>query len=140
MSTTNKTAGNNFTVACDLYWAKLDKLDDFTGKYGVTLANLSERAVAKMDELGVTAKFNEKYPEQGMFFKVGSKFEINAVDEDNRPIKGFIGNGSKARVTLKTRDWTFQRKTGITADITRLVITELVDANAAKDGAEEEVF
>ena len=137
------TTTNNYetlTVACDLYWAKLDKLDEMTQKYGVTLANLSERAVAKLGELGISAKFNEKYPEQGCFIKIGSKYVIAAVDENNQPITSFIGNGSKAKVTLKPRDWTFQRKSGVTADIKRLVVTELIDTRDAMSSKEEEVL
>lgn len=130
------TTNNNYmTVKATLHWAKLDRVDDMSGKYGVQLSNLSDAAVNALSAWEVDVKEREDKPEYGRYIKCSSKFEIPALDEEEQPIKGFIGNGSEAIVKIKRREWEFKKKSGVSADITKLTITKLVnDSTSGEDG------
>lgn len=125
---------NTMTVKATLNWAKLNRVDDMTGKYGVQLSNLSDDAVNALAAWEVDVKEREDKPEYGRYIKCSSKYEIVAVDEDNQQVKEFIGNGTEAIVKLKRREWSFNKKSGVAADITKLTITKLVNDSTADDG------
>lgn len=126
------------TVAADLYWAKLDKVDDLSQKYGVTLANLSEAATEALSTAGINVKFREDKPELGCHIKSSSKYEIKAFYKDGTEVRDRVGNGSKAHVKLRIRPWEYMKKKGVSADISKLTITSLVlpDSHEAADDGE----
>lgn len=134
------TANNNYmTVKCNLHWAKLDRVDDMSGKYGVQLSNLSDAAVNALAAWEVDVKERQDKPEYGRYIKCASKFEIVAVDENDQPVKGYVGNGSEAIVKLKRREWTYMKKTGVATDIQKLTITKLVNKDGDSGDSAQEV-
>ena len=133
-------SGDYMNVKADLYWARLNKVDPMSGKYGVLLCNLSDAAKEKLWGWGIKkkqVKKDEDKPEYGTHMRCSSQFEIPAVFEDGEPVTELIGNGSSAIVRLKRRNWTFENVAGVKADIVKLTITDFVPI-APKETKEEE--
>lgn len=108
-----------------LMWAKLDKVDDMSGKYQVELTNLNQDHVAAISGLGVEVRNNKDKPEKGFFVTCKSTRPMTALDKEGSILKQVIGNGSKANVLLGSYDWTFKGKKGKSPTIAKMIVTEL---------------
>lgn len=116
---------NSIAVACEIYWGFFDRKNDMSGKYQVDLCNLSPKAVAALEELGL--KVRNKGDEKGDFITVKSnnpihlnfKPDVDPVDPD------MVGNGTKANVSLSYYDWNFNGKKGRSPSLKKLLVTEL---------------
>lgn len=123
--------GTVIKVACDIYWAFTNKPAEMSGKYEVTLGNLSEAAVTNLTGMGIEVRFREDKPEQGNFIVCKSTMPIEVVDAAGVPITAMIGNGSKAIAKVGAYEWTFKNKKGTSPSLRdRLVVTELVRVGA----------
>lgn len=112
-------------VKADIMWADMNTVNDYTGKYQLDLCNLSDPAVAALEEMGIT-------PGQ----KEGKGYFICC--KSTRPISGFyksgefidpsirVGNGSKGVALIGAYDWNFKGKEGTSPSLKKLVINELV--------------
>lgn len=125
--------GTVVKVACDLYWAFHNKPAALSGKYEVTLANLSEAAVTNLSGMGLDVKFREDKPEQGNYILCRSTLPIEVVDSSGNTVSEMIGNGSKAIATVGSYDWTFKNKKGTSANLKKLVVTQLVRVGETED-------
>lgn len=123
-----------FRIQCELYWASLTKPAQMSGKYEVKLCNLSEAARQKLEDIGISVKWREDKPEMGMYVSCTSKnYPMQAVLQDGTDVSSEIGNGTKAVVTVKPREWTYQRKKGIALDAKKIVVTELVERKSREE-------
>ena len=53
-------------LKADVYWASLNRKNEMADAYTVDLCNLSDKAVAALEEMGISVQENaEKKPEQG---------------------------------------------------------------------------
>ena len=127
-------------VNVELYWAKLNVVDKLSGKYGVKLCNLSDAAAEKLWGWGIKPKTSDDKPEYGRYINCKSNFEIAAQFEDGEPVTEPIGNGTVATVRLKRRTWEYMNKKGVSADITKLTVTDFVPVGGADPGGDDEVF
>lgn len=126
-------------IKATVMWAKLNKTND-NGKYEVELTNIPPKVVEVIESVleGVEVKTNEKYPEKGHYLKIYSGRPIKAFDEEGDQIEGdIVGNGSKAIVTLGKYDWKFKAKSGTSATIKKLVITDLVEYTGGEPDEDE---
>jgi hypothetical protein len=122
---TNNT-NQAITISCELFWAKLDKVDQMSGKYSVKLCNISERAADALGNLGIEVKYDPKHEEYGRYVNVKSQFVIPAYDVHGDQIKDPLGNTTRANVKVKARQWEYQRKKGVACDIIKLTVTDFV--------------
>ena len=98
-----------------------------TDAYTVDLCNLSDKAVAALEDMGISVQENlEKKPEQGKYITCKSQRPIKAFDTDNEEIVEDIGNASKAICMIGSYPWTYKNKKGISPSLAKLVITDLV--------------
>lgn len=125
-------------IKATVMWAFLHKVNDMSGTYQVDLANLSPAAVDALQDLGIEAQRNEKYPEKGYFITAKSRYPIKAYDTEGEELKGIIGNGSKATAVIGAYEWTFKNKKGISPGIKKLVITDMVEFVAEQDSFDDE--
>lgn len=124
-------------LQAELMWAFLDTPNELSGKYQVDLCKLSDEAVAKLREIGLNVRKKEDQPEKGYFITAkSSNYPITAEDTTGAPIKGKVGNGSKAIALINPYEYTYQKKKGVAAGIRKLIITDLVVYEGA--GAVEE--
>ncbi len=106
--------------------------EDENGKYSVQLANLSQAAVTKLEDLGVDVKFkdDDKYG-RGQYVNTTSKFPYKVtIDSPEGPVdaKGMeIGYGSVVRARVSTYNWTYGKKAGVGVRVETMHIDELVE-------------
>ena len=121
-----------------VYWANLNRKNEMADAYTVDLCNLSDKAVAALEEMGISVQENaEKKPEQGRYITCKSQRPIKAFDTDNDEIGEDVGNGSKAICMIGSYAWTYKNKKGVSPSLAKLVITDLVafagDSNISAD-------
>lgn len=111
-------------IKADLMWAYMDKPNDMSGKYQVDLCNLSDGAVAALEDMGITPRQKD---DKGFYITCKSNQPIKAYDKNGDVIEGItIGNGSKAIALVGFYTWTFKNKEGVSPSLKKLVIDELV--------------
>lgn len=125
--------GTVVKVACDLFWVFNNKVSEMSGKYELSLCNLSPAAVTNLEGLGIPVRFREDKPEQGHFVVCKSTLPMEIVDQHGTKIEGLIGNGSKGIATVSPWAWTWKNKEGISASLKKLVVTELVSLGGDDD-------
>ena len=123
-----------------VYWACLNRKNEMADAYTVDLCNLSDKAVAALEDMGISVQENaEKKPEQGKYITCKSQRPIKAFDSDNDEIAEDIGNGSKAICMIGSYPWTYKNKKGVSASLAKLVVTDLVAyANGGNISADDE--
>lgn len=119
-------------LKADVYWASLNRKNEMADAYTVDLCNLSDKAVAALEDMGISVQENlEKKPEQGKYITCKSQRPIKAFDTDNEEIVEDIGNGSKAICMVGSYPWTYKNKKGVSPSLAKLVITDLVEYASA---------
>lgn len=114
-------------LKADVFWASLNRKNEMADAYMVDLCNLSDKAVAALEDMGISVQENlEKKPEQGKYITCKSQRPIKAFDTDNEEIVEDIGNGSKAICMVGSYPWTYKNKKGVSPSLAKLVITDLV--------------
>ena len=112
-------------VKADIMWAQLDKPNEMSGKFQVNLCNLSDAAVAALEEMGIVAPEKEG---QGKYITCKSAKPIKAFDSDGDEIIGVkVGNGSKAKAIVTAYEWKYKNKKGVSPSLRKLVITDLIE-------------
>lgn len=119
------------TVRATIAFPNLEREDSMAGKYTVQLANLSDAAVEKLEELGVKVSFKDgdKY-ERGNFITCKSKFPIIPKDTDGNSFEGMterVGYGSIVRAAIKPIEWSMGGRSGVSPRIQFLVVDKLVE-------------
>ena len=110
-----------------VYWACLNRKNELADAYTVDLCNLSDKAVAALEDMGISVQENaEKKPEQGRYITCKSQRPIKAFDTDNDEIDEDVGNGSKAICMIGAYQWSFKAKKGVSPSLAKLVITDLI--------------
>lgn len=125
-------------LEAEIQWAFLNKKSEMSDRYQVDLTNLSEKAVAALESVGIKALNREDKPEKGWYITVKSVNEIKAFDPQGNQITDLIANGSKATALVKPYEWKFQSRKGISPSLQRLVITDLKVYNGGSAEVEED--
>jgi hypothetical protein len=127
-------------VKADVYWCQNNKVNDMSGKYQLNLCNLSDAACDALESMGITVQVGaNKKSEMGRYIVCKSEAPIKVFDTEGDLIEGAIGNGSKAKALVGTFSWTHKNKPGISASLSKIVVTDLVEygADAALDDDED---
>lgn len=114
-----------------LFWCSHNKQNALSNKYEVTLGNLSKQAIEELTKAGITVKDRSDKGE-GFVVSVKSNMPLPVYDADGNPLQEkSIGNGSKAVAIVSPYEWEFRNKKGISANLVRLIVTELVEYSSA---------
>jgi hypothetical protein len=114
-------------IKATVNWAFLNRKNEMADAYTVDLCNLSDKAVAALEDMGISVQENlEKRPEHGKYITCKSQKPIKAFDTDNDEIVEDVGNGSKAICMIGSYAWTYKNKKGVSPSLAKLVITDLV--------------
>lgn len=123
---------NMVKISATVAFPSLTRLDAMSGKYGVQLANLSDAAAEKLEELGLSVKFKDDSYGRGRFIECRSKYPIDnskfktVLDDQGLPMDpDDIGPGTKVEAVLKTYDWKMGARSGTSAHVVKLVVKEL---------------
>jgi hypothetical protein len=126
-------SNENTVVKGTAFWAQLDQINSYSGKYQVDVSNLSAPAVEALQERGIAVK--NKGDDRGFFITCKSKFPIEAADTTGETLQGVqLGNGSGVTAVISSYEWTSpQGKKGVSPNLKKLVVTDLVIYD--KDGS-----
>ena len=116
------------TLKGTLYWVERNKLNKFSDKYQIVLRNLSEKAVAALDDMGIAAA--NKGDEKDYFITMKSKNPMRVTDDQGVEYDSdvMIANGSEAVCVVGYYDWsvgTGRRPSMIKCKVTKMI--EYVD-------------
>lgn len=126
-------------IKATVNWAFLNRKNEMADAYTVDLCNLSDKAVAALEEMGISVQENlEKRPEHGKYITCKSQRPIKAFDTDNDEIVEDVGNGSKAICMIGSYAWTYKNKKGVSPSLAKLVITDLVVYAGGGDISEDD--
>jgi hypothetical protein len=130
-------------VKADVYWSCHNKINEMSGVYQLNLCNLSDAAVEALEAMGIPVQVGEeKKAEMGRYITCKSKNVIKVFDADGDEITENIGNGSKGKAIISSYDWKYKNKSGTSASLGKLVITDLVEYSVGGDlsGNDEDVL
>ena len=118
-------SNENTVVKGTAFWAQLDQINQYSGKYQVDISNLSAPAVEALQERGISVK--NKGDDRGFFVTCKSKFPIEAADKSGESLQGVkIGNGSGITAVISSYEWTSpQGRKGVSPNLKKLVVTDL---------------
>jgi hypothetical protein len=116
-------------IQAEVQWAFFDKVNDMSGKFQCDLANLSTAAVEALESIGLVPRKREDKPEKGWFLTVKSNYAIQPFDKEGNEIKDVVGNGSKAIALIKPYSWKWKNKDGVSASLSKIIITDLIKYN-----------
>jgi len=130
------STGKSVAVQADVFWACTQTPNPTSDKeqYTINLANLSDKAVKALEELGITVHSNaEKRPDEGQYITCKSNYKIDAFDVDGKTISTDkkIGNGTKATAIVSSYEWTYRGKKGVSPSLKKLTITDLIEYKGA---------
>lgn len=135
---------NLVKIKATVAFPSMTRLEEMSGKYSVQLANLSGPAVEKLEELGMSVKFKEDDYGRGQFITCTSKYPIDnskfptVVDDQGLPLDpDLVGPGSKVEVLLKTYEWEFKGKRGVSAFVQKMVVNEIGQNQSADNLGED---
>ena len=128
------------------YWASVitpNTKFDADGVWTIDVGNLDDLNKKKVQKDGLTIKNKGDEKEDFVTFKrkvrnaKGSlNRQPNVVDANKRLItETMIGNGSKVNVLYEPFEWNFGGKTGVSADLRAVQVTELVPYSTEEDDA-----
>ena len=128
------------------YWASVISPNtkfDADGVWTIDVGNLDDLNKKKAQKDGLTIKNKGDEKEDFVTFKRkvrNNKGNLNrqpnVVDANKRLItETMIGNGSKVNVLYEAFEWNFGGKTGVSADLRAVQVTELVPYTTEEDDA-----
>ena len=133
-------------IAGTAYWASVitpNTKFDADGVWTIDVGNLDDLNKKKAQKDGLTIKNKGDEKEDFVTFKRkvrNAKGNLNrqpnVVDANKRLItETMIGNGSKVNVLYEPFEWNFGGKTGVSADLRAVQVTELVPYTTEEDDA-----
>ena len=133
-------------IAGTAYWASVitpNTKFDADGVWTIDVGNLDDLNKKKAQKDGLTVK--NKGDEKEDFVTIKRKVrnakgslnrQPNVVDANKRLVtETMIGNGSKVNVLYEPFEWNFGGKTGVSADLRAVQVTELVPYSTEEDDA-----
>ena len=113
------------TIKGTLYWVERNKLNKFSDKYQIVLGNLSEKAVAALDDMGIAAA--NKGDEKDYFITMKSKNPMRVTDEQGVEYGAdvMIANGSEAVCVVGYYDWSVG--TGRSPSMIKCKVTKMIE-------------
>lgn len=129
---------DSVTIRGTIAFPNLEREDSMANKYTVQLANLSDAAVEKLEELGIKVSFKDgdKY-ERGNFITCKSKFPIVPKDVDGNSFEGMterVGYGTVVRAAIKPVEWKMGGRSGVSPRLQFMVIDKLVEPEISTGG------
>lgn len=122
-------------VSGQLFWTRdmttlataFNTATSINDKFFCTLGCLSDKDVQALAQIGVIARSNEKYPEQGMFIKSKSKYKFEPKDENGVVLDvAELGNGTKAVAGVSTYNVKVAGKSITMPSIKYITVKEVV--------------
>tara|TARA_R100000008_G_C3583569_1_gene170409 strand:+ start:116 stop:589 length:474 start_codon:yes stop_codon:yes gene_type:complete len=127
-------------------WACVHEPNDLSGKFQVDICQLDKATVKKLEGVGIEVRQGEGDKEhKGSFIVAKTKRRPKVMDAAKNiwPSNLLIGNGSTVKCSVTPFDWTFKKKSGISASLNSLMVIDFkaADMNGTGDlEAEDDGF
>jgi hypothetical protein len=119
-------------VYATAFYPCLFEPNTMSGKYQMNLGQLDHEAVTNLQGAGMAIRTGEgKKEDHGEFITAKSGHPINVVDAAGNPWDEdrLIGNGSKVKVSVNPYEWTYKRKSGVSAGLNSVMVLEWKEYN-----------
>lgn len=118
-------------INATIFWCFHNKHSAMSNKYEVTLGNLSEGAVKALTDAGLTVS-DKTSKGMGMCITAKSNIALPVFTETGDSLEAtMVGNGSKGIAIVTPYEWEYQKRRGSSPNLSRLVVTELVQFESA---------
>ena len=127
-------------------WAHVHEPNDLSGKFQVDICQLDKATVKKLEDVGIEVRQGEGEKEHnGSFIVAKPKRRPKVMDAAKNiwPSNLLIGNGSTVKCSVTPFDWTFKKKSGISASLNSLMVVDFKSADMSGTGdleAEDDGF
>lgn len=127
-------------------WAHVHEPNDLSGKFQVDICQLDKATVKKLEENNIEVRRGEGEKEnKGSFIVAKTKRRPKVMDAAKNvwPSNILIGNGSTVKCSVTPFDWTFKKKSGISASLNSLMVVDFKSADMSGTGdleAEDDGF
>ena len=127
-------------------WACVHEPNDLSGKFQVDICQLDKATGKKLEGVGIEVRQGEGDKEhKGSFIVAKTKRRPKVMDAAKNiwPSNLLIGNGSTVKCSVTPFDWTFKKKSGISASLNSLMVIDFkaADMNGTGDlEAEDDGF
>ena len=127
-------------------WAHVHEPNDLSGKFQVDICQLDKATVKKLEDVGIEVRQGEGEKEhKGSFIVAKTKRRPKVMDAAKNiwPSNLLIGNGSTVKCSVTPFDWTFKKKSGISASLNSLMVVDFKSADMSGTGdlvAEDDGF
>lgn len=111
-----------------LFWCNHNSINEMSGKHQLILGGLSDAAAAALESLNIEVHENPDKAEQGKYITCKSVSPIKITDTmgvDLAEVK--IGNGSECKAMVRSYEWTYKNKKGVSPSLQACVVTKLVE-------------
>ena len=121
-------------------WAHVHEPNDLSGKFQVDICQLDKATVKKLEDVGIEVRQGEGEKEhKGSFIVAKTKRRPKVMDAAKNiwPSNLLIGNGSTVKCSVTPFDWTFKKKSGISASLNSLMVVDFKSADMSGTGEHE---
>lgn len=120
-------------INCSIHWCHHSKPGSMSNKYEVTLGDLSESAVKALKDVGIIA-LDKTDKGMGLAISPKSNIPLPVFDEEGESLEGaIVGNGSRGVAIVTPYEWEYKNRSGISPNLARLIVTDLVQYSTAAD-------
>ncbi len=140
-----------------VYWARLTKPNDMSGKYELDLGHLSKKDIAKIEAEGVEVKTDTTDQDDPNYKGDFVKLKASSEDKDGnkrkppkvvdakknklpREVVASLGNGSVCIVQVNPYEWTYKKSTGVSLGLNTVQVLEYVEYSGDAELSEEEGY
>ena len=115
-----------------LFWCQHNVKNEMADKYVVIVGCLSDAAAEALEALKIEVHENPDKAEQGKYITCKSANPIKITDllgVDLADKK--IGNGSECKAMIRSYEWSYKNKKGVSPSLQACVVTNLIEFGGA---------
>ena len=140
MAQQEKRTYEKAVISGKAYWQKLNKTDEYSGKYQLDIGNIPAADVKLLESKGVKLKEKEGHPSGGPFVvaRTTRKVPVMDVEKNNFDVDNImIGNGSsiKAKISFN-QDHPMVNQYGTSLYLNKVQVISLVEYSGGDDDSD----
>ena len=130
-------------VKGDAMWASLHEVNKMSDKYQIDICNLDKKDVKSLEALGISVRVGEgEKADKGHFITAKTKLVPKVMDSAKNPWPSgtVVGNGSTVKCSISPFNWTYQKKSGISASLNAVMVIDYKPYTGSDDLDTEDGF
>ena len=130
-------------VKGDAMWASLHEVNTMSEKYQIDICNLGKKDVKSLEDLGISVRVGEgEKADKCHFITAKTKLVPKVMDSAKNlwPSGMAVGNGSTVKCSISPFNWTYQKKSGISASLNAVMVIDYKPYTVTDDLIMEEGY